>query len=237
MGEAMKTRSPLRVLITGAARGIGQELVRQYAAREDDVEASVRTQESILKLQTQLTALWNVHIDVCDVGVDESVEHYAAKRVGSVDVLINNAGVKSKQDERLDDLAGAQLVDVYNVNAVGALRMARAFKTHLERASYPRVVNISSQLSSLTHANGGSYGYRMSKVALNMATRCLATEWAHTPILVAAISPGWVRTDMGGQDAPLSVEKSVASIIQLIDTLKRQHHGGLFEYDGAAVPW
>jgi NAD(P)-dependent dehydrogenase (short-subunit alcohol dehydrogenase family) len=171
------------------------------------------------------------------VASDASVRAFAAAVTEPVELLINNAGVRS----RPDGLEGLDLDDVartFQVNALGMLRVTSALLPLLRRARGAKIANISSGLSSLhDNTSGGAYGYRMSKAALNMASRSLATDLRDEGLVAVAISPGWVQTDMGGSDAPTPVAESAAGLIRVIDGLTLQDSGSFFDYRGERLSW
>ncbi|QSQ17540.1 SDR family oxidoreductase [Myxococcus landrumensis] len=228
----------MNVVISGANRGIGLELVRQCLHRGDGVHAGVRAPERA----TELTALAHgshgqLHVHALDVTDEASVRAFAAAIPGPVHLLINNAGVRS----RPDDLAGLDSDDLtrtFQVNAVAALRMTLLLRPQLRAAGGAKVANLSSNLGSIADNSwGGAYGYRMSKAALNMATRSLGHDLKEDGILAFALSPGWVRTDMGGSEAPTAVDLSVSGLLSVLGHLGAEDTGGFFDFEGKRLPW
>ena len=127
---------------------------------------------------------------------------------------------------------------MFEINTLGPLRMTRAFLPLLRRGNAPRVVHMTSLMGSISdNTSGGSYGYRMSKAALNMASRNLAHEFGSSGIISAVIHPGWVATDMGGAGAPLTIEESVTSMIRSIEGFGAEHSGFFFDRDGQRLEW
>ncbi len=228
----------MQILITGANRGIGLGLASNYLSAGHDVAVTARQPQGA----QELTALKNefgtrLKVFGLDVTQVDSLRSFA-KDWGEtpLDILINNAGVGGSFATHLPDLAFAEGLDIYDTNALGPMRVTQSLLPRLHRGS--RVVNISSKMGSIADNNqGGSYFYRMSKAALNMATKCLALECEGAGIIVTAIHPGWVQTRMGGQGAPVTVEDSTAHIVRAIEKLAAQHSGGLLNYDGAVIPW
>jgi NAD(P)-dependent dehydrogenase (short-subunit alcohol dehydrogenase family) len=227
----------MRFVITGANRGIGLELARQVAARGDFVEAGARDPGAAAELQVIAEREpARVRVHTCDVASDTSVRAFASS-VGdvAVDVLINNAGVKGERRP----LAEVDLEDAlrtFDTNALGPLRVTRAFLANLRRGDGKRVVHMTSALASITdNTTGDAYAYRMSKAALNMASRSMAVDLRGEGILSVVLSPGWVKTDMGGPRAPLSVEESVRGMLGIIDRLTLEQSGLFFDYQGLAI--
>ena len=228
----------MNVLITGANRGIGLGLANIYLSEGHAVAVTARKPEDA----EAITALKQAHgsrvrVFGLDVNDQASVKAFA-KDWGEtpLDICINNAGVGGSFSTRLADLDFKEAIDIYNTNALGPMRLTQNLIPRLQRGS--RVVNITSKMGSIADNNqGGSYFYRMSKAALNMATKCLALECEGAGIIVTAIHPGWVQTRMGGQSAPITVEQSTGHIVRTIEKLAAQHSGAFLNYDGAVIPW
>jgi NAD(P)-dependent dehydrogenase (short-subunit alcohol dehydrogenase family) len=227
-------------VVTGAARGIGLELCRLLAERGYTVIAASRR-----AARGPLSALaaehpGRLHEVVLDVGSDAAVAAGAraiAERVDHVDLLINNAGIYPEEDglERLDTQA---LVDAYQVNAVGPLRVIRALLPLLRRGRGRRTVQITSLMGSIEdNGSGGSYAYRMSKAALNMATRNLAHELGPEGFVTLAVHPGWVATEMGGPAAPLAVRPAAEEVLRVALEAKAGDNGGFLGPGSEPLPW
>ncbi len=228
----------MRIFISGASRGIGLEFVRQYLARGEEVIAAARQPEA----ERELASLAHRHpghlrLVVLDVSQEESALRAADQVAAPVDLLINNAGIKDEAAD-LAAMDFGEVARLYDVNALGPLRVTRALLPWLRQGPGKKVVHLGSNLGSIgDNASGGLYGYRMAKAALNMASCCLAHELRPAGILSAVLSPGWVRTDMGGPSAPLTVEQSVSGMVQVIDRLTLRDSGGFFQHKGESVPW
>ncbi len=228
----------MNIVITGANRGIGLELARQYLARGESVFAGVRTPESSGKLvDLNKASGGRLRIHACDVLDDASVRSFASAITEPVDLLINNAGVKLEKDE-LPDLDLENAARTFQVNVLGVLRVTLALLPALRRAPHPKIANTSSGLGSLErNTAGGIYGYRMSKAALNMASRSLAQDLRKDNIITVALTPGWVKTDMGGSGATTDVADSAAGLIGVIDRLTPEDSGRYISFQGESVPW
>ena len=229
----------MRIVITGAGRGIGLELTRQYLARGDAVDAAVRDPARATELQALRAGSAGVlRVQALDVRSDASVASYAeALPPGPVDLLINNAGVMGE----LSGLEGLDFDDVretFEVNAIGPLRLVRALLPRLRDSGVRKIAHITSKMGSIDdNTSGGAYGYRMSKAALNMASRSLSIDLGRDGIMSVVLNPGWVQTDMGGRGAPTPVEASVEGLIAQIDALTPDRSGRFFDFRGAEVPW
>jgi len=224
----------MRVAITGANRGIGLEFARQCLDRGDEVWAGVRAPERAVELEHLAGPSGSPpHVVALDVNQPASVRAFArALGDAALHLLINNAGVTGL---RLNALALAEADDVLHtlaVNAVGPLRVTQALLPAL-RVGKAKVIHVSSALGSISdNRDGGSYGYRMSKAALNMLARTMAAELRREQIVTALLSPGWVQTGMGGPDAPTPVDASVRGMLRVIDSLTLAKSGGFFDTRG-----
>jgi NAD(P)-dependent dehydrogenase (short-subunit alcohol dehydrogenase family) len=235
-------KGPARVLVTGASRGLGLEFARQYAEAGARVFALAREplrSERLMELASRFPkTLLPV---VCDVADDESVK--AARQevevaTGALDLIINNAGVYGRHNESLESLDYDEIRRVFEVNTLGPVRISRAFLPLLKNGTRPRLVHITSMMGSVEdNRSGGYWSYRISKSALNMANRNLALELERWKIPSVVLSPGWVRTDMGGAGAPLSPEESVSAMRQTIDSLTSSHSGNIYHRDGKPAIW
>ncbi|WP_372865599.1 SDR family NAD(P)-dependent oxidoreductase [Spongiibacter sp.] len=228
-------------LVTGANRGIGLETVRQLASRGIAVTGTSRSLSAAAGLQALIDEGLPVSIAELDVSSDASVAALAEQLLvsqGGVDILINNAGVA------LDKWQPALALDIelwrqtMEVNLYGALRLCQAFVPAMVAAGYGRIVNVSSELGSLSEVQlGSSLAYRSSKTALNALTALLACELAgHADVLVNASCPGWVRTELGGEDAPLSVAEGADTTVWLATLPAGSGSGGLYR-QRRVWPW
>jgi NAD(P)-dependent dehydrogenase (short-subunit alcohol dehydrogenase family) len=240
-GTPLGMVAPMHALITGANRGIGLELVRQLAARGDTVTALVRDPGNASAL-TNLAAesAGRVRVLAADIGDDASVRRAAADPSvanEAIDLLINNAGTMGK----MQSLAELDLDDVkrtFDTNALGPIRVTRAFLPQLLRSDSRRVVHVTSGMGSIAdNASGGAYGYRMSKAALNMANMSMCRDFAAQRLCCVVINPGWVQTDMGGGGAPTPVTESVQCMLAKIDALGPKDSGRFLDYKRADLPY
>jgi NAD(P)-dependent dehydrogenase (short-subunit alcohol dehydrogenase family) len=131
----------------------------------------------------------------------------------------------------------SDIVRVVNVNAVGTLRVVCALLPRLREGKGRKIVNLTSQLGSIAEATGGRYAYRLSKAALNMATKLLAEDLRADGVLTVALHPGWVQTRMGGSAAPVPPEQSVAGMLRIVDGLSAEQSGRTFDFQGRPIPW
>lgn len=216
-------------VITGANRGIGLELCRQLADAGWGVTALCR------RATPELRALPVQILEDFDVTDETALGDFAAGLAsGSVDLLINNAGILDSTS--LDHLDPDSIRRQFEVNALGPLRVTSALLPALARDS--KVALITSRMGSISdNTSGGSYGYRMSKAALNAAGKSLALDLAGRGISVAILHPGYVRTDMTGQQGLIEVVESAAGLIQRIDELTPATSGTFWHSNGEILPW
>lgn len=219
-------------LVTGANRGLGLEFARQLSARGDRVLATARDPDSATDLRQ---CVERVHaLDVTDPASVEALGKAMASE--AIDVLINNGGVFPGQ-HKLEEMDFEALADAFAVNSIGPMRVVQALLGSVRRSDAGRIVNISTQMGSIAKADGGAYAYRSSKAALNMLTKLLGQELRDEGIVCVALHPGWVKTRMGGEKAPLTPEESIAGMLRVIDALRPEQTGAFLDYKGEMLPW
>ncbi|MEM9438206.1 MAG: SDR family NAD(P)-dependent oxidoreductase [Pseudomonadota bacterium] len=207
----------MRVIVTGASRGIGKALVEGYEARGAEVTGTTRAD-----------------VDFSDA---DSIAAWTAGVTGTVDLLICNAGIFADRGMALDtgypaDMWARQMA----VNVTGVFLAIQGLLPRLREAEAAKVAIISSQLGSQEQATGGSYIYRASKAAVLNLGRNLATDLAPEGIAVGIYHPGWVRTDMGGPSAAISTEESRDGLLSRFDALSPATTGCFETWDGRAHP-
>ena len=229
----------MRYLITGAGRGIGLELTRQLLEKGNEVVAVVRDPAKAKELQTLARKHEGpLRILSADVTREADVETVAREvgKSGAIDVLINNAGAYLDGDDDFRKLDLEKVAQSFAVNSIGPMRVTQALLPMLEKSKAPKAVHITSLMGSIgDNGSGGSYGYRMSKAALNMFMKCFANDFPSITSLV--MHPGWVQTDMGGKAAPLSVQDSARGILEVVEKATREDTGRFFDYEGDELPW
>ena len=218
----------ITILITGANRGIGLELATRLAARGETVIAACR------KASVELKDLGVEVIEGIDVGSDESVAGLADALGGRrLDWLVNNAGIL--ESTSLDNLDYASMERQFRINSIGPLRVTAALRGNLAKGS--KVFIVTSRMGSVDdNTSGGSYGYRMSKAAVNMAGKSLSIDLADDGIAVFLLHPGWVSTEMtGGTGIP--VGESAAGLVSTMDSLDLDKSGTFWHQEGYQLPW
>lgn len=212
----------MNILITGAGRGLGYELTKQAVQRGHEVVACVRHASDISNDLFALASQYGdlVRIERMNVADEEEVILLAEKLKSEAVVLgcvINNAGILLGREHKLSMLPMAFMKNTFEVNLFGSMNVAKYMGPLLLDHSESSVINITSEAGSVALAYGGDYPYAMSKNALNMFSKMLGSELHPRGIRVLAVHPGWIRTDMGGPNAPLSAEVSACGIMNLVD--------------------
>lgn len=224
----------MNVIVTGANRGIGLEMVRHLVARGVHVEAACRKPGEAREL-----AATGARLHAVDVADDASVAAFARTLHDTpIDCVINNAGIYGNPRQRLSDFDYRSALTAFDTNALGALRMSQAFVPHLRRGAGKKLVHISSGMGGIAGTTApGDLAYRMSKAALNLMCRSIALELHDDRIISVVVHPGWVRTDMGGPHAPLTAAESARGILAQVDALKLSDSGEFLDWKGAKVAW
>ncbi len=233
------------VLVTGASRGLGLEFVRQYCADGWSVLACCRLLDRAEGLQALAPAPGRLQVHALDVSDFAAIDVLAARLRGTpIDVLINNAGLfgpkpgaEHDSQQEFGQVNYAHWQRLFVVNTQAALKMAEAFIDHVAASEQRKIVALSSGLASIGDASGGYYAYRTTKAALNMAMVALANDLRARRVRVGLLCPGWVRTDMGGPNAPLTAEASVRGLRARIAELDDARSGQFFSHKGTRKPW
>lgn len=228
-------------LITGTNRGIGLEYVRQYARDGWQVIACCRQPAKADNLR-QLAAQYPAHIRIhaLDVADHQQIDQLASSLANeTIDLLINNAGVYPPADDGgFGSIDYAAWAHTFQINTMAPLKMAEAFINQISHSNLKTIATITSKMGSIAdNQRGGSYLYRSSKAAVNIVAKSLAIDLKPRGILSVLLHPGWVKTDMGGQDALISTEQSVAGMRQVLSKIAPADSGKFFAYDGQIIPW
>lgn len=227
------------ILITGANRGIGLELARQYAEGGWRVLACSRRPEEARELSAlaeRFAPAMALHrLDVADAGAVDALSREL--RGERIDILFNNAGVFGPREQGLGPIDPEGWLRTFRVNVVAPYHMALAFLEQVARSERRIVATMGSLMGSLAgNHSGGYYVYRSSKAAAAMVVRSLAADLRPRGIVAVVLHPGWVQTDMS-PGAPLPPRESVAGLRKVLDSLTAQDSGCFFSYDGRQLPW
>lgn len=230
------------IFISGASRGIGLELCKQLLNRDERVIAGCRdpvNAQNLITLSSQYSNLEIVELDVNDENSVYNCFKQLNQKEQGIDKLYNNAGIIDWSN--LLEVTEDSFSKVLQTNLLGALLVLRHALPCLGRSASPWVYNMSSRLGSVelrgnTHL-GGAIAYQCSKAGLNMLTKQASIDLGPKGIKVVSITPGWVRTDMGGADAKYNVSESVTNILRVTDHLNLGHNGCFLAEDGTEIPW
>ncbi|MCA9783781.1 MAG: SDR family NAD(P)-dependent oxidoreductase [Calditrichaeota bacterium] len=228
----------LNILVTGGTRGIGKDCVRQLAHAGHRVLFTARDETAGAQTVSDMAALglecgFVLH-EQRDLLRATSVIQETESRLGQLDVLVNNAGVLLDRDQALGEVSLDDFRSTLDVNLSGVLALCQAALPGMRARNFGRIVNVSSGYGQQAALTAGLGAYKLSKLALNGLTRILADECRGTNILINAVSPGWVRTDMGGPNANRSVEEGAASVVWAALLPDSGPSGGFFR-DGMAI--
>jgi NAD(P)-dependent dehydrogenase (short-subunit alcohol dehydrogenase family) len=224
------------VLVTGAGRGIGLELTRRFLEAGRHVIATARDPHRSAELNSLASpSLTVAALDVTDAGSTSRLSSDLSGR--PIDVLVSNAGVMGSDRQGVHDMDYSAWLHTFEVNTLAPFRVTIGFLENLRLAERPRVVALSSQMGALDRKSVGWFAYRSSKAALNKVMQVLASELKPDGIVVCPVHPGWVRTDMGGPEADISVEESVRGLVALIDSLTLEQSGRFWTWEGGEHPW
>jgi NAD(P)-dependent dehydrogenase (short-subunit alcohol dehydrogenase family) len=228
------------ILVTGANRGIGLEMVKQYAELGDNVLACCRDPDKAIELQTLAKNISNIKIYKLDVNDLSNIDQLATQLSDApIDILINNAGVGG-MDASFGKVEYDDFLSTLKVNTIAPVMIAQALLKQVLKGNDKIIVNISSVLGSIELHQDNSWGhltYRVSKSALNSATRAMANKLNESKVIVLAMHPGWVQTDMGGKDAHITPEQSVEGIKNFLKSVSLENSGNFFSYEGESLPW
>jgi len=221
------------VFVTGAGRGLGLELARQYAADGWRVTGTVRNDGAAKTLEA--LGARSLSLDVTDFG--------AVKRLGErlrgepIDVLVCNAGISGRRGMALGSFDYEEWDQVLRVNLLGAAAVIEALVDNVAASEKKIIALLSSRMGSISGTSGSTIPYSSSKAALNLLAKALSVQLASRGVIVVALHPGWVKTDMGGAGAPLGPEESVRGLRRVLDGLGSEHAGAFLAHDGSVIAW
>jgi len=224
----------MNVVITGANRGIGLELVKQFNDKDYNVYGSSRNPLASTELQEEIGLDKIIPLDMSDTNSIETFCKQIQNLTNSkIDILINNAAVRGEKGN--PGIPDPNVIrETFNINAIGPVMLIKYLADSLHGT---KIINITSGMGSISGTTSGDLSYRMSKAALNMAGRNLHIEMKEHNTIIVQIHPGWVRTDMGGINAAISTEESAKGIINSIENLTPNQSGTFFDYKGDQIPW
>lgn len=227
-------------MVTGANRGIGLEIARQYALEGWKVLACCRDPENANELAgiaAQSKGAAGIHrVDVTDAKRIKELARELSRE--TIDILFNNAGTRGPEEQGFGHVDEDGWLETIKVNTMAPLKMAEAFVNHVSRSRRGVIASMSSIMGSIAlNSTGGYYAYRTSKAALNIIVKGLAADLRGKNIISVCFHPGWVKTRMGGAFAMISAEESVAGIRRVLSGLTGEDSGKFFSYEGEEIPW
>lgn len=230
----------MNILITGASRGIGLEMVRYGIENNWRIFACCRhPQQADSLLSLAQLANGRVSVHVVDMNELATIQALAYELRGeAIDVLINNAGIYGSDNNRFGQVDVHSWLEAFQVNSIAPLKMAEALIEQLKTGQSKTIASISSKMGSMAdNGYGNSYIYRSSKAALNAVVKSLSIDLKPLGIKCVALHPGWVRTDMGGTDAEITPRESVDALFRIIFSLESRDSGRFIDIDGGDIPW
>jgi len=230
---------PGTILITGCNRGIGLEMTRQFAGDGWQVIATCRNPSAAWELSELAEANDNIEIHALDVTDYQQMADLAADLEGrQLDILLSNAGYYGPKGVALGNVDVDAWREVLEANTIAPYKLVETFYPRLAGSQYKVVGILSSKVGSIAdNSSGGGYLYRSSKTAVNQVVKSLSIDLADEGIKVLALHPGWVKTDMGGPNALISTEESVAGLKKILQNATADDSGHFYNYDGSAIPW
>ena len=229
----------INVLITGANRGLGLGFVKKYLEKNANVLCTTRDisgSKELLECKERYPN--NIEIFELDLLKENGAETLANQLNGMpIDILINNAGVGSA-NQHFEAVSSKPWLEVLKVNLIAPLIITQSLFENVKKSSAKKIYFLSSQLGSIgDNTSGGMYVYRSSKTGLNQVVKSLSVDLKPEGITVVSLHPGWVKTDMGGPNAPVSIDKSIEGMTKVIDRTDIKDTGRFLNYDGTELPW
>ena len=229
-----------KILVTGANRGLGLGLVKKFLKNNEKVICTTRniskSKELILCKEK-----YNDNLEICELDLlDKESPNILSNFLGNepIDLFINNAGVIGHSAQHFKSVSLNHWIDVLKVNLISPLLITQSIIKNVEKSSERKIYFISSKVGSIEdNKSGGMYIYRSSKTALNQVVKSLSIDLKPLGISVISLHPGWVRTEMGGPNALISVEESVNGMVDVISNTSIINSGQFINYDGTRLPW
>ncbi len=227
------------ILITGANRGIGLEFAKQYLNNGWRVIACCRKPDEAHELKKLKDQNRFLTILPLDTSMNESIHHLSQLiKDEPIDLLLNNAGVWGPQNQTFGKTDSTAALEVFKINTLAPLLIVEVLINNIANSQLKLIANMSSNMGSISHnTQGDSYIYRASKAALNAITKSMAIDLKEKGIIVVSLHPGWVQTDMGSSNAPISPAESVKGMREVLSHLTLAKTGNFIDYDGHKLDW
>ena len=227
------------VLVTGANRGLGLGFVKNYLGKNVNVVSTTRdikSSKELLALKERFPNNLEIfELDLLKEGAGYALANFLGDR--PIDILINNAGVGST-NQHLQAVSPKPWLEVLKVNLIAPFMVTQSIIDNVKKGSDKKIYFLSSQLGSIAdNTSGGMYIYRSSKTGLNQVVKSLSVDLKPQGITVVSLHPGWVKTDMGGPNAPVSIDESIEGMMQVIYSTDIRDTGRFLNYDGKELPW
>ena len=229
-----------KILVTGANRGLGLGLVKKFLKNNEKVICTTRNFSKSKEL-ILCKKKYNDNLEICELDLlDKDSPNILSNFLGdeTIDLFINNAGVIGHSSQHFKSVSSNHWLEVLKVNLISPLLITQSIIKNIEKSSERKIYFISSKVGSIEdNKSGGMYIYRSSKTALNQVVKSLSIDLKPLGISVISLHPGWVRTEMGGPNALISVEESVNGMIDVISNTSIINSGQFINYDGTRLPW
>ena len=229
-----------KILVTGANRGLGLGLVKKFLKNNEKVICTTRNISKSKEL-ILCKKKYNDNLEICELDLlDKESPNILSNFLGNepIDLFINNAGVIGHSAQHFKSVSLNHWLDVLKVNLIAPLLITQSIIKNIEKSSERKIYFISSKVGSIEdNKSGGMYIYRSSKTALNQVVKSLSIDLKPLGISVISLHPGWVRTEMGGPNALISVEESVNGMVDVISNTSIVNSGEFINYDGTRLPW
>ena len=229
-----------KILVTGANRGLGLGLVKKFLKNNEKVICTTRNISKSKEL-ILCKKKYNDNLEICELDLlDKESPNILSNFLGNepIDLFINNAGVIGHSAQHFKSVSLNHWLDVLKVNLIAPLLITQSIIKNIEKSSERKIYFISSKVGSIEdNKSGGMYIYRSSKTALNQVVKSLSIDLKPLGISVISLHPGWVRTEMGGPNALISVEESVNGMVDVIYNTSIVNSGEFINYDGTRLPW
>ena len=228
------------ILITGANKGLGLGLVKKYLENNEKVFCTTRNISKSKELKL-LKEKHNNSLEICELDLLDSdspniLSNFLVNK--PIDLFINNAGVIGNSAQHFKSISLNPWIEVLKVNLIAPLLITQSIIKNIKKSSEKRIYILSSKVGSIEdNKSGGMYVYRSSKTALNQIVKSLSIDLKPIGISVISLHPGWVRTEMGGPNALISVEESVNGMFGVISNTNISNSGQFLNYDGTEIPW
>jgi len=230
----------VKILVTGANRGIGLEMVKIAVSKQWQVKACCRNPhvaDKLTEVARMSGGLVSVHtLDVTDKAQIQALAYELRGEV--IDILINNAGVYGSMNHQFGNIDEIDWLETFKINTIAPINMAEAFVENIALSKKKLIATLSSKMGSMSdNSSGGSYIYRSSKAALNAAVKSMSIDLAPKGICCVLLHPGWVRTDMGGPNGEITTRESVTQIFNTLEKVSMDDTGKFYDIDGSIIGW